>query len=188
MKKNSRVYKQEEGFVLVTCMMIMMVLTIVGIMASTTTQMELMISGNDKVAKSAFFRADSGIFTAPKVVRETLSTGPTLDIRTMKINDLPVGDSQLPFYRELMGFSATAGNINFDQGEGNIDADILRSGETPLVGDSTEFASGFDAGGGGGGMAVGLLYTITSTGTAPGNAVSQLEAVYRFIPGRPGGL
>lgn len=175
---------QEEGFVLITCMMIMVVLTIIGIMAVSTTEIELLVAGNDKVAKSAFYRADSGIFTAPKVVREAIDVGPGLDIGTMSLDS---GGDQNEFYRKIMGFEDDTGNIRFPQGEGDIDTDIYRSGAGKLPGESVEFASGYD-GGPSSSQGVGILYTLNATGTAPADATSTIEALYRFIPGRPGGL
>jgi len=179
---------REDGFVMIACMMIMIVLTIVGIMAVSTTQIELMISGNDKVAKSAFYRADSGIFTAPKVIREVLKVGPTVDISTMTIVPESAG-SQKEFYRKVIGFNTAQPdpNISFTQGEGDLDTDILRSGQEQLPGESIEFASGYD-GGPTASQGVAVLYRLSATGTAPGNAVSQITALYKFIPGRPGGL
>ena len=175
---------KEDGFVMVTCMMIMVVLTLVGIMALSTTDIELRIAGNDKVAKTAFYRADSGIFTAPKVVREAIDVGPTLDISTMNLDG---GGLQSEFYRKMMGFDTTAGNIAFQQGDGSISANIFRSGTEQLPGESVEFASGY-GGGPTSSQGTGILYTINSTGDAPDNAISTIEALYLFIPGRPGGL
>jgi Tfp pilus assembly protein PilX len=40
--------KNEEGFVLVIALLILVFLTIIGISATTTTQIELQISGNEK--------------------------------------------------------------------------------------------------------------------------------------------
>lgn len=173
---------------MIACMMIMIVLTIVGIMAVSTTQIELMISGNDKVAKSAFYRADSGIFTAPKVVREVIKEGPSVDISTMTVTPESAG-SQKEFYRKVVGYNTAQPdpNISFTQGEGNLNTDIFRSGEEQLPGESIEFASGYD-GGPTSSQGVAILYRLSATGTAPGNAVSQITALYKFIPGRPGGL
>ncbi len=49
-------------------MMILMVLTIIGVMASQTTITELLISGNDKVHKQTFYQADGGTELAQHVV------------------------------------------------------------------------------------------------------------------------
>lgn len=50
----------ESGFVLVGVLMILLILTIIGITATRTTMVELMISGNDRLHKSTFYQADAG--------------------------------------------------------------------------------------------------------------------------------
>ena len=180
--------RNDEGFVLITSMMIMVILTIIGIMAVSTTEIELMVAGNDKVAKAAFYRADSGIFTAPKVIREAIDAGPGIEVRSMALDYDPAPDSdQEEFFRKIMGFNDATTNIAFSQGEGEIDTDIYRSGAAKLPGESVEFASGYD-GGPTTSQGVGIFYTLNATGTAPANAESTIQALYRFIPGRPGGL
>jgi Tfp pilus assembly protein PilX len=50
----------ERGYVLVTALMVLVVLTIIGIISSKSTITELMVSGNDKVHKQTFYMADGG--------------------------------------------------------------------------------------------------------------------------------
>ena len=51
----------EDGFVLVTSLVILVVLTIIGMAALTTTQIEIQISGNDRVIRRQFYKADGAI-------------------------------------------------------------------------------------------------------------------------------
>lgn len=51
----------EEGFVLVLAMMIMVVVTLLGLAATTTSVFEINIAGNEKWSQEQFFQADSGI-------------------------------------------------------------------------------------------------------------------------------
>ena len=50
-----------EGAVLVIALMLLAVLTILGVAALNTTTTEMRISGNEKVYKEAFYRAEAGI-------------------------------------------------------------------------------------------------------------------------------
>ena len=52
--------QQDEGFVLVTALLIMLILTIIGIATTTNTSIELQIAGNDKVFKKTFYEAEAG--------------------------------------------------------------------------------------------------------------------------------
>lgn len=51
--------QNEQGFVLITSMMMLVVLMIIGIAATNTTVLELQISGNDKMSTQTFYRADA---------------------------------------------------------------------------------------------------------------------------------
>lgn len=53
--------ENEKGFVLITALVILVLLTFMGIFALNTTTTEIQISGNDRVYKQAFYSADSGI-------------------------------------------------------------------------------------------------------------------------------
>lgn len=50
----------EDGFVLVFALMIMVVLTLIGIAATNTTVIELTIAGNERQLSDRFYTADSG--------------------------------------------------------------------------------------------------------------------------------
>ena len=51
----------ENGSVLLISVVILMLLTVLGIAATTTSTIEIQIAGNDKINKMVFFAADSGI-------------------------------------------------------------------------------------------------------------------------------
>ena len=52
--------KKEEGSVLVVALLILVLLTLIGISATRTGEIELQISGNEKYHKIAFYAAESG--------------------------------------------------------------------------------------------------------------------------------
>jgi hypothetical protein len=60
MRKSLHVLDNERGSVLLVSVLVLLLLTIIGIFATTTTDIELRISGNEKLAKIAFYEADGG--------------------------------------------------------------------------------------------------------------------------------
>lgn len=62
--------KREQGFALVTVLLILMVLTLLGVITTNNTTTELRIAGNDKVHKQTFYRADGGTELAERLVFE----------------------------------------------------------------------------------------------------------------------
>ena len=62
--------KKEQGSVLVIAMFTLVILTLLGIAASTITETELQISGNQKRHKIAFYAAESGIEAARSALND----------------------------------------------------------------------------------------------------------------------
>lgn len=62
----------EQGFVLITSLLMLVVLMIIGIAATNTTTIELQISGNDKAAKQTFYQADGGTQVGAELVEDAI--------------------------------------------------------------------------------------------------------------------
>ncbi len=176
--------KNEEGFVLVIALLILVFLTIIGISATTTTQIELQISGNEKSYRIAFYNADSGVYATPKLISACLDNGAEQDVAGLTY----LGSSGT-FYREIMGYDAhdSDKDIRFTLSGFNVDVDVERTGQETLAGGGAEFASGAEGiGAGAGGVAI--LYDMDSFGEGPNSSLSNVGAVYRKVLGVPGGL
>lgn len=177
--------KHEEGSVLIVALFILVILTLLGIMATTNTETEIQIAGNEKFHKIAFQNADSGIFSAPKVITGAFEGG--ADPAWAGVTYLGAGDT---FYREIMGFDAydAFADIRFTLGSHNVDVDVNRTGQVIIAGGSAEFASGSEGVGTGSAGGVGILYDMDSLGQGPSAALSNVDAVYQKVIGTAGGL
>jgi hypothetical protein len=56
---NAGIVNNEEGFVLVLSLMILVVLTLLGISANRTSQIEVQIAGNENIMKMDFYKAEA---------------------------------------------------------------------------------------------------------------------------------
>jgi len=65
--------KNEQGFVLVAALLVMLVLTILGISTTTNTTIELQIAGNDKVSKITFYEAEGGAMLGSELLEQNYS-------------------------------------------------------------------------------------------------------------------
>jgi type IV pilus assembly protein PilX len=65
--------RNEEGVVLVLCLITLVLLTLIGVSATTTSQLEAEISGNDKTYKEAFYAAEVSLAAGETVVNSILS-------------------------------------------------------------------------------------------------------------------
>jgi len=73
MKKRYYCRENEEGFILVTALLIMLVLTIIGIAANRNTSTELKIAGNDRLYKENFYEADGVTELAVEVLEQNIA-------------------------------------------------------------------------------------------------------------------
>ena len=75
-KKNSmfNVVADQKGSVIVVAILMLALLSIVGISATDTSTLEQQIANNDQYHKIAFFNADSGIYTTPKLIGKSIRT------------------------------------------------------------------------------------------------------------------
>jgi type IV pilus assembly protein PilX len=73
MRSRALLARNEEGVVLVLCLITLVVLTLIGISTTTTSRLEVEISGNDKTAKEAFYAAEMALTVGETVVESLLS-------------------------------------------------------------------------------------------------------------------
>ena len=67
----------ENGYVLIGALFILLLLIIIGMSATTDTSLELQIAGNDRTHKETFFQADGGTQVGIRLVEENIGvTGP----------------------------------------------------------------------------------------------------------------
>lgn len=202
----------QEGAVLVIAVLILLVLTVVGIYAVTTSTIETKITGFEREFKEAFFTADSGepigIEVTKAIIHHVPSTlsqlpAPWNDSDVLPDNTLFAGgapeiftDDRHPDNLDPSDTTNYAPDI-IGGGSGEelqlprrvqlwVDVDRLASYQ--MSGGAMEFGSGYEGIGQGGGGDVAILYEIDSIGryTAT-NAESAIEAGYRHVVSMPGG-
>ena len=59
--RSKKAVGNEKGIVLIVALMLLLALTIIGINSITTTSFENIISGNERLANTAFYSAEAGI-------------------------------------------------------------------------------------------------------------------------------
>ena len=65
--------RNEQGFVLIISMMMLVILTLFGTFATNTSVIELGISGNDRVSKESFYQADGGTEAGIELVEQNFA-------------------------------------------------------------------------------------------------------------------
>ena len=94
MRKSLHILDNERGSVLLVSVLVLLLLTIIGIFATTTTDIELRISGNEKLAKIAFYEADGGTEFCRELLEQNIACPegfPTVTSETYAI--IPPGET-----------------------------------------------------------------------------------------------
>ena len=65
--------RNEDGFLLVLTMFVLVVLTLIGISATNVSRIELQIAGNDRVHKETFYQADGGTEVGALLLEENIA-------------------------------------------------------------------------------------------------------------------
>jgi Tfp pilus assembly protein PilX len=136
MKKSTEMnlLNNESGSVLVAALMIMVLLTIIGITASRTTNTELMIAENDSRHKRSFFSADGGTEGGVELLKQSIH-GENHDNQ----DGVTIADPPNPFY-----LNTASGDVK--PSKTNKDVTIASLGGSDvylrIFEDRTEFATG----------------------------------------------
>lgn len=161
----------QEGAALIIAVLILLILTVVGIYAVTTSTLETKIAGSERVLQEAFHAADGGIDYGRRVINlflteqnPTLPSGATAEPNT---ND---------FREEILG-ADTSGSPFVDAEIGKCDmriaVDRIKAEEPP--GFSGEFGAPASE------KQTIVYYNLDSTSSGIAGASSEIEATYRRL-------
>lgn len=103
MKRARKPLANDRGVVLVTALMVMALLTVIGMAALNTSDTELQISGNQRLATQSFYLAEAGIQHAVGVFRGSNDNGALTAIQAIAGTDRPLGGGSY-------NVTSTAGN------------------------------------------------------------------------------
>jgi hypothetical protein len=169
MKRSIFSFRNEDGSALIIVVLTLLLGTLIGICATITSTIEIQISGNDKFHKIAFYGADSGVYTVPKLIS-------------------PIIDVTDAFYKKLAFGKTPYPHIKFDVGNDNhvVEVIVEKLRSTNLVGGGVEFAAASEGAGVGG--LKGIFYGLDSFCTRLQNTRSNVGAQYLKVTSAAGGM
>jgi hypothetical protein len=198
--------QSQQGAALIIAVMILLILTVIGIYAVTTSTIETKIAGSDRALKEAFYTADCGepigVKTVKVIIQYVPSTASDLPAPWNDIvkDNLITSNEIFTDGRNSDSVSDATPNIKatgkklglYDNDyEGNnveLKVDIDRLNAYQITGGATEYGSGYEGIGQGGGGDIGINYAIESLGNYTlMQSESRIEAGYRYVVGVPGG-
>lgn len=180
--QKSKVKTQNEyGFVLVVALLAMLILTIIGVLAISTSTTEIMIAGNTRLREMNFAGAESGLEISDPVIRFIAFHS------SFGSYDSIVRDKD--FYQEIRSGKpfepADTCNINPDLslnlGSMTVTVDIDRMFSSPCEGVATEYASGYEGLGIGGSGNICAYYIVSSMSRGALGSESAVRGFYRYV-------
>ena len=138
----------EKGIVMISAVIFLLLLTVIGIFATTTSMIEIQISGHNKLSKMVFYAADSGI--------HYVAVNPDW----YNSNNL---DEDAPFDFPVNGSPAVTYPIS---SELNVGGSVSYVGKNQMPA-----GMGYSVG-----TIFAVNYKITSNSTGPNNAANTIEA------------
>jgi len=196
---HTKIHNETGSVTIIAALLILVILTLIGISATSTTTVELQIAANDQFHKIAFYNADSGLYGSPKMVSSVVNTSAPVPVgggttATGVAYLAATADPADTFYRQVLGYDAYDGgaeDISFNPAGIDTDVDVRKDREENIAGGSTEFGSGAEGIGTGATGGVALYYDVRSNAQGPpayNPSISRLGAEYRKVLGLAGGL
>lgn len=124
MSQLSRPLKNENGFALISVVLILAMLTFIGIAATDNTVFELKIAGNERVANQRFLVADSGWKQSGPYLN-ALATAPPIKNITLRPSDNGSYNWNIVFFQIVRNFG--------DGVDGTLNEDFLANTEDGAI-------------------------------------------------------
>lgn len=184
--QNSKL-SNEQGFVLVISLLLLVVATVIGMLALATSTTEVMIAGNARLREINFSLADSGIELSRPIIENTVFNEAVDLTRYPIINDTNLATELVGITGSIPNPDNPANNsseadIRFRSGVNTILVDIDYYFASPPVGGAIEFASGYEGlGKGAGAGGAQIYYRINSYSVGPLGSMMGTGALYRYV-------
>ena len=167
--------ESEKGMVLIVSLLLLLVATVVGITALSTSTTKVMITGNQRLSEVNFSHADGGVSVSVPIIKTTwddinfgtATSSVYAGIIMDNFSDDPAQDADINDiqYLDLAGTTTIS-----------IDIDLLYEDQPPGCG--MKFATG---GEGSGSVCVDKYYRVNSNSAGPVGSVAGVGALYRYV-------
>jgi Tfp pilus assembly protein PilX len=182
MGKIMMIKNNNRGYVLVTSLLMLLVLTVIGMAAIGTSTIENLLSGNIRLKERNEVRADGCTELSLMVIERAVRNE---DVRgfTNIVTDASLADELRSGSFNSDTLSVAQADITCNTGAGTTSvADIDMMYPRWIGGTSLEFASGYEGLGKSGGSGFCTFYRINSSGSGLINSNTSIGAVYRYVP------
>jgi Tfp pilus assembly protein PilX len=174
--------KNNDGYILITVLLLLLVLTILGMAAINTSTVENLLSGNIRLRETNISKADAGADMSGSVIERTIRTNTTSGFANI-IQDSNIADElRVTAFDNDSRDVAGELDVGFTVGGQNITIDIDKMYSKFIGGTAIEFAAGYEGAGKSGGSGFYTFYRINSTGFGLVFSDADVGTIYRYVP------
>jgi Tfp pilus assembly protein PilX len=175
--------KKNDGYILITVLLLLLVLTIIGMAAINTSTVENVLSGNVRLRERNISKADAGAEVSSglieRSVRESDITGFTNIVSPSYASSSP---DYLPTELRTTAFDTDTQDVAFTIDTQNVTVDIDKMYSKWIGGTAIEFAAGYEGVGKSGGSGFYTYYRINATGFGLVLSNAEVGTIYRYVP------
>lgn len=180
--------KDDKGYILITCLLLLLVLTVIGLSAIGTSTVENILSGNMRLRETNLSKSDAGTTVSVSIIERAIGE---YNLRGYS-NIVP--DANLPIELRAESFSP---DNSLDSPDVVLAVDSCDAAAPPPVrvdidkmyvkwigGSAMEFASGYEGmGKSAGSSGFYTFYRINSTGPGIVSSEACVGCIYKYVPG-----
>lgn len=175
--------KKDDGYILITVLLLLLVLTVLGMAAIQTATMENSLSGNVRLRERNISKADAGAEVSAglieRAVRENDITGFTNIVSpTFAVADPNFLANEL----RATAFATDTQDVSFNVAGQAVNVDIDKMYSKWIGGTAIEFAAGYEGAGKSGGSGFYTYYRINATGFGLVLSNADVGTIYRYVP------
>jgi Tfp pilus assembly protein PilX len=163
--------RNENGYILVIVLLLMVVLTIVGLAAISTSSLDNMLSGNIRLKALNLAQADGATELTTGLIQRIVRNMDTVGYANL------VTDAGLATELRSIYFSTDTQDLSY----GNLIVDIDYMYKLAQKGCSQEQAAGYEGIGKGSSKCMDFFYRINSLSTDMANSEGTVGAIYRYV-------
>ncbi len=166
----------DKGYVLVTSLLMLLVLTVIGISAIGTSTVENMLSGNIRLRELNKYSADAGAEISAAIIERVVREQDTKGFADI------INDAGLTTELRSNSFDNDTEDVAFTTSHQNVSVDIDKMYAKWMGGTAIEFAAGVEGIGKSAGSGFYTFFRVNSLSTGQLNSEAEVGAIYRYVP------
>lgn len=175
--------RDNNGFILITVLLLLLVLTVLGIAAINTSTVENVLSGNVRLRERNLSKADAGVEISFGLIERSLRENDIQGFTNIVSPTFVItSPDYLPNELRVSAFDPDTQDLAFIVDSQNVTVDIDKMYSKWLGGTAIEFAAGYEGTGKSAATGFYTFYRVNATGFGLVLSNANVGTIYRYMP------